>query len=309
MSLPHTSEAEDAERRLGLIFAFTAYVLWGVLPVYYKWTSAVGADVVVAHRILWSVVFLGIFLTLRGRMGEVRDALFDRKRLPMLALSAAIISLNWLIFIWAVADNRILEVSFGYFANPLVSVAIGLIVLKEKLSRWQAVAIAIAALAVAIQAVALDAFPWVSVGLAFTFATYGYLRKMVVVGASPGLMVESILLAPLALGYLLYSGVWEGHYVFPLDNPGLLLLLAGTGIVTAFPLALFAAGARRLPLSMIGLLQYMAPTLQLILAVFIYGEDVDPMLFATFGLIWISLAIFTTDMFYRRERRPRGGAA
>jgi chloramphenicol-sensitive protein RarD len=303
MSLPHTTEAEDAERRLGLIFALTAYVLWGILPAYYKWTAAVSADVVVSHRILWSVVFLGIFLGFRGRLGEVRDAICDRKRLPMLALSAAVISVNWLVFIWAVADNRILEVSFGYFANPLVSVAIGLIVLKEKLSRWQAVAIAIAAVAVAVQAVALDSFPWVSVALAFSFAAYGYLRKMVAVGASPGLMVESILLAPLALGYLIYSGGWEGDYVLPLDNPGLLMLLAGTGIVTAFPLALFAAGARRLPLSMIGLLQYMAPSLQLILAIFVYGEVIEPMRLATFGLIWVSLAIFTTDMFYRRERR------
>ncbi|MBB98791.1 MAG: protein RarD [Rhodobacteraceae bacterium] len=303
MSLPHTTEADDAERRLGLVFALTAFGLWGILPAYYKWTSGVGADVVVAHRIVWSVVFLGLFLTLRGRMGEVRDALCDRKRLPMLALSAAIISMNWLIFIWAVADNRILEVSFGYFANPLVSVALGLIVLKEKISRWQAVAIAIAALAVAIQALALDAFPWVSVGLAFTFASYGFLRKMVVVGASPGLMVESVLLAPLALAYLFYSGGWEGNYVLPLDNPGLLLLLMGTGIVTAFPLALFAAGARRLPLSMIGLMQYVAPSLQLILAIFVYGEEIQPLLLATFGLIWISLAIFTTDTIYRRERR------
>ncbi|SDU16894.1 EamA family transporter RarD [Stappia sp. ES.058] len=309
MSLPQPVEAEDAERRLGLVFALTAFFLWGVLPAYYKWTAAVDADVVVSHRILWSVVFLGIFLGLRGRLGEVRDALLDRKRLPMLALSAAVISVNWLVFIWAVTENRIIEISFGYFCNPLVSVAIGLIVLKEKLSRWQAVAIAIAALAVAIQAVALDAFPWVSVGLAFSFATYGYLRKMVAVGASPGLMVESVLLAPFALAYLMYSGIWLQQDVLPLDRPGLLLLLAGTGIVTAFPLALFAAGARRLPLSMIGLLQYMAPSLQLILAIFLYGEEIEPMRLATFGLIWVSLAIFTTDTLYRRERRPRGGVA
>ncbi|WP_349361002.1 EamA family transporter RarD [Stappia sp.] len=302
MSMPQSAAAQEADRRLGLFCAASAYALWGVLPIYYKFTAEIGADVVVTQRIVWSVVFLAIFLKLRGRLGEVRAILTDRRTLSMLTLSAGIISINWLVFIWAVTEARIVEISFGYFANPLVSVAIGLIVLKERLSRGQAIAIAIAALAVAIQAVALDAFPWVSLALAGTFAAYGYLRKTVAVGATPGLMVEAIILAPLALAYLVYAGAALGADVMPLDRPGLFLLLAGTGVVTAIPLALFAAGARRLPLSMIGLLQYIAPTLHLGLALFVYDEQIEPMRLATFAMIWVSLAIFTADALKRRGR-------
>lgn len=302
MSMPQSAAAQEADRRLGLFCAASAYALWGVLPIYYKFTAEIGADVVVTQRIVWSVVFLAIFLKLRGRLGEVRAILTDRRTLSMLTLSAGIISINWLVFIWAVTEARIVEISFGYFANPLVSVAIGLIVLKERLSRGQAIAIAIAALAVAIQAVALDAFPWVSLALAGTFAAYGYLRKTVAVGATPGLMVEAIILAPLALAYLVYAGAALGADVMPLDRPGLFLLLAGTGVVTAIPLALFAAGARRLPLSMIGLLQYIAPTLHLGLALFVYDEQIEPMRLATFAMIWVSLAIFTADTLKRRGR-------
>jgi len=302
MSMPQSAAAQEADRRLGLFCAASAYALWGILPVYYKFTAEIGADVVVTQRIVWSVVFLAFFLKLRGRLGEVWAILNDRRTLSMLTLSAGIISINWLVFIWAVTEARIVEISFGYFANPLVSVAIGLIVLKERLSRGQAVAIAIAALAVGIQAVALDAFPWISLALAATFAAYGYLRKTVAVGATPGLMVEAIILAPLALAYLVYAGAALGADVLPLDRPGLFLLLAGTGVVTAIPLALFAAGARRLPLSMIGLLQYIAPTLHLGLALFVYDEQIEPMRLATFAMIWVSLAIFTADTLKRRGR-------
>lgn len=298
--------AEEAERRLGLAFAFSAFLLWGFLPAYYKWTATIPADLVVAHRILWSVAFLGVFLGWRGRLGEVAAILRDPATLTKLALSATVISINWLVFIWAVERGRILEISFGYFANPLVSVAIGLVVLKETLSRGQGVAIAIAALAVAIQALALDGVPWVSLALAFSFATYGYLRKTVAVGASPGLMVEAILLAPIAAGYLVLAGVRDGTAdVLPFDRPGLFLLLVGTGVVTAVPLALFAAGARRLSLTAVGLMQYLAPSIQLLLAIFVYGEEIEPLRLATFGLIWVSLAVFTADTLYRHERAKR----
>lgn len=309
MTTSPASGAEDAERRLGLAFALSAFLMWGFLPAYYKWTAAIPADLVVAHRILWSVLFLAIFLGLRGRLGEVGAILRNPATLSKLTLSAAVISINWLVFIWAVERGRILEVSFGYFSNPLVSVAIGLVVLKETLSRWQAIAIGLATVAVGIQALALGGFPWVSMALAFSFASYGYLRKTVAVGASPGLMVEAIVLAPLALAYLVYAGISGGGAamadVLPIDRPGLFMLLIGTGVVTAVPLAMFAAGARRLSLTAVGLMQYIAPSIQFLLALYVYGEEVEPVRLATFGLIWVSLAIFTTDTLYRHERRRK----
>lgn len=300
-----SDEAARAEWRLGMIFMVSAYLLWGFLPVYYKWTGDIDADIIVAHRILWSVLFLAIFLGLRGRLAEVRVILANPQIRGKLTLSALIISVNWLVFIWAIDNARILEISFGYFANPLVSVAIGMVVLKEQVSGTQKIALTIAALAVGAQGMALGTFPWVAMVLAVTFAIYGYIRKMVPVGASPGLMVEALLLSPLALGYLLYAGVTGAADVLPLDRPGLFLLLAGTGIVTAVPLALFAGGARRLPLTTAGLLQYLAPSLHLLMAVYIYHEPISTLRLATFVLIWLSLALFTADAWRRRGRvRP-----
>lgn len=309
---PSTPADRDAdERRLGLVLGFSAFLLWGFLPAYYKFTASVPADLVVAHRILWSVLALGLYLGWRGRLGEVAAALADRGTCARLALSAAAISVNWLVFIHAVETGQIVAVSFGYFANPLVSVAIGLIVLKETLAPAQWAAIAIAGLAVAIQGLALGSVPWISLVLACSFAVYGYLRKTVVVGASPGLMVEAVLLAPFAAAYLVFVGVSTGSDVTYVGDPVLFALLVGTGIVTAVPLVLFAAGARRLPLTVIGLLQYIAPSLQLLLAVFAYGEEVGAVRLATFGLIWLSLAIFTADALKRSHdaRRARAPAA
>ena len=302
MSSSSPVSAEDAERRAGLLFALTAFTMWGFLPAYYKFTASIDADIIVSHRIVWSVVALAVFLGLRRRLGEVWTILRDVKTLGLLTLSAGVISVNWLVFIWAVEQARIVEVSFGYFVNPLMTVLIGLVVLKERLSRAQAIAIGIAAIAVAIQAIGLDAFPWVSLSLAGTFAAYGYLRKTVVVGASPGLMVEAMILAPLAIAYLAYAATAGHADVLPLDRPAIMLLLFGTGVVTAVPLALFAAGARRLPLYMIGVMQYIAPSLHLMLAIYVYGEDIEPLRLATFALIWLSLAIFTGDMLKARRK-------
>lgn len=298
------SAAEDAERRLGLVLGFSAFFLWGFLPAYYKLTASVPSDVVVAHRILWSVIGVGAFLGFRGRLGEVGAILRHPVTCAKLALSAAAISLNWLVFIYAVTTNQILAVSFGYFANPLVSVLIGLVVLKERLSRAQWVAIGIATVAVGLQGLALGEIPWISLVLAGSFATYGYLRKTVDVGASPGLLTETLLLSPFAAGYLVWFSASTGADITYVGEPWLLLALIGTGIVTAFPLALFAAGARRLPLTVIGLLQYIAPSLQLLLAVFAYGETVGEVRLATFAMIWVSLAIFTVDAL-KRSRDAR----
>lgn len=228
MTSPTPAE-QDAERRLGLALGFSAFFLWGFLPAYYKLTASVPADVVVAHRILWSVVAVGVFLGVRGRLGEVLAILRDPATCFKLGLSAAAISVNWLVFIFAVEQNQILSVSFGYFANPLVSVAIGLVVLKEKLNRAQWIAIAIATFSVGVQGVALGEIPWISLALAFSFAIYGYLRKTVDVGASPGLLTEALLLSPFAIAYLVWFGASTGTDVTYVGDPLLLLALVGTG--------------------------------------------------------------------------------
>ncbi|WP_205470724.1 EamA family transporter RarD [Breoghania sp. L-A4] len=192
-----TTSAQDArEARAGLAFALSAYVLWGFLPIYYKVLTGVSADQIVAQRIIWSVISVGVFLWLAGRWSEIAAILRVPGHLMRLALSAAVISVNWLVFIWAIGEGRVLEVSFGYFINPLVNVAIGMALLSERLTRWQAAAVAVAVIGIAVQAFELGGIPWVSLTLAFSFGTYAYVRKTVPVGASPGLMIEVLLLSP-----------------------------------------------------------------------------------------------------------------
>jgi chloramphenicol-sensitive protein RarD len=293
------SAADDARvARVGYACALSAYGLWGFLPSYFKFLDGVDADLIVAHRIVWSVIFVGIFLWAVGRMGEVVAILRTPGQLVRLALSATVISVNWLIFVWAISEARVLEVSFGYFINPLVSVALGMVLLGERLTRWQMAAVSVAVLGIAVQAVELGGLPWVSLSVAFSFGFYGYLRKTVAVGASPGLMVEVLLLSPLAFGYLAYSS-WGDETA--LSYSALTwALLVGAGVVTAVPLILFAAGARRLPMKTLGLLQYLAPSIQFIMAVTVYDEPLDLPHLISFVLIWLSLAIFSLGSYRDR---------
>ncbi len=241
------------------------------------------------------------------RFDEVMEVFRDRKRVMRLTLSAAILAGNWLIFILAVEHSRVLEVSFGYFINPLVSVGLGTILLGERLSRGQMLAVAIASVAIAIQAWGLGSFPWISLALAFTFGIYGFLRKKVVVGAAPGLFVEAAVLLPLALAYLGWNGL-QGTLTFGGDALGA-VLVAGTGVVTAVPLILFARGVSFLPLTTIGILQYFAPSLHFILAIVVFDEPLDPMRLASFALIWVSLVVFTRDLLRRRAAAVAAGKA
>ncbi|MXN67093.1 EamA family transporter RarD [Stappia sp. GBMRC 2046] len=299
--IAHARTAEQAEFRLGMMAGLSAYLLWGFLPIYYTLTDEVSALIVVAYRVIWSVGFVALYLALVGRMGEVRAILGDRKLLSRLFVSACVISLNWLTFIWAIDVGRVLEVSFGYFINPLVSIVIGMVLLGERLNRTQAVAVCLTVVAIGIQAVSIGALPWVSLVLAFTFATYGYLRKTIPVGATPGLLTEALVVSPFFLALLLYLG-GSGENVLPLEAPGLMAALIGTGAVTALPLILFATGARRLPLSVMGFMQYVAPSIHFILAISLWNEPLSQAKLASFVMIWISLAIFSVDML----RRGRG---
>lgn len=303
MSQPVSEAEAQAEFRQGLLFGLSAYVMWGFFPAYYKLTDSVPADIVVSHRIVWSILFVGLFLYLRGRWQEVREALGQPAILVRLMASATFIGVNWLVFVWAIEQERVLDVSLGYFINPLVSILVGLVVLHERLSMGQGFAVAIAALAVLIQAILAGGVPWVSLILAFSFAGYGYVRKVTPVKATPGMFVETLLLFPLAAAYLLYS-LGTGADALVLGDIPVLIALIGTGIVTALPLTLFSAAARRLPLFMLGLMQYLAPSLHFVMAVYVWNEPLDLTKLLAFAMIWTALAVFTLDS-WKRYRRAR----
>lgn len=288
--------------RLGVIAALFTYTFWGVLPIFFKMIEHVDPVGVVANRILCSLIFVAAILWLRRQFGEVKVALRDRRTILALCVSAVLIAGNWLIFIWAVGNELVLEVSFGYFINPLVSVAIGMVLLSERLSRTQAVAIGIAVVAIAVQAIGLGTIPWVALALALTFAFYGYVRKTVNVGSAAGLGIETLVLVPLSAAYIIYllTGPAPDFYADPTTT----FLLMLTGPFTAIPLVLFAFAARQLRLSTIGMFQYIAPSMQFLMAVFLFGEELTVPRLISFGLIWVSLFVFTYGSWKERGARP-----
>ncbi len=298
MSQDQRPAGGPSEVKTGLLFALGAYGLWGFLPAYYKMTDTVSPDLIVAHRIVWSVVLVGLFLIIMRRTGEIREVLKQPKVVSLLSISACLIACNWLVFVWAIGQHKVLDVSLGYFINPLVSILVGLVVLREKLTLPQGVAVGLAALGVGIQAVLAGGLPWVSLFLAFSFAGYGYMRKIIPVRPTPGLFIETALLLPIALGYLLLN-LARGVDAMVLQDPPVLAALIGTGVVTALPLIMFSAGARRLPMVLIGLMQYIAPSLHFLMAVFLWGEPLNQTTLLTFVIIWVALAVFSFDSLKR----------
>lgn len=293
----------DDNVRLGVIAAVSTYALWGVLPLFFKLLEHVDPVGVVANRILCSLVFVVLILWFRHQFGEVRIALKNLRTVLTMLVSALLIGANWLIFVWAVGSGQVLESSFGYFINPLVSVAIGVVLLSERLSRGQLLAIGIAAIAILIQAADIGGVPWVSLGLALTFAFYGYVRKTVGVGSAAGLAIETLVLIPLSISYILYLLLGPSPDFYADPNTTLLLVL--TGPLTAVPLVLFAFAARQLRLSTIGMFQYISPSLQFATAVFVFGEELSAVRLFSFALIWVSLAVFTYASWKDRGRGPR----
>lgn len=287
-NIPQTAEEE---RRAGFTAGIAAYLLWGFLPLLFKLVEHAGALTVVADRTLWSLLFVGVILYFARRFGDVRRALADRRTLLALALAALLLATNWLIYVWSVETGQVLEASFGYFINPLINVAIGMLFLGERQNRTQAIAIAIALVAVLIQAIGLGRIPYIALSLAITFAAYGYVRKIARVAATPGLFLETLVLAPLAVAYLVWSIASFG--LGPHGDPQTLLLLALTGPGTAVPLLLFNVAVKRLRLTTIGMLQYMAPSIAFVLAIVVFGEELNATRLFSFGLIWLSLAVFT----------------
>ena len=291
--------ARDAQS--GLLVGLVCYLLWGFLPLLFHALQDVGSVTIVADRTICSLFVVGAILLLRNRMGEVRAALADPQTLRSMVISAVLLAANWLIFVWAVEQNQVLEASFGYFINPLVNVAIGMVFLGERQNPWQWTAIAVAVVAIVIQAIGIGNFPWIAVSLALTFGFYGYFRKTAKVGSASGLFVETLILVPLAVGYLIYTFVRDGGPGLHADPYHLILLLL-TGPATAAPLLMFAYAVQRLRLTTIGMLQYLSPSIAFILAITYFGEPINGVRLLSFALIWLSLAIYSADSFMRRGR-------
>jgi chloramphenicol-sensitive protein RarD len=284
------------ERARGLGLALAAYLTWGLLPIYFKVLRAVPALEVLAHRIVWSALLLALLLARRGGAAGFR-APFRRGRLPLLLLTTALISANWLVYIWAVQAGRIVEASLGYFMNPLVNVLLGVAFLRESLSRAQRLSVAIAAAGVAVLVFRTGTVPWVSLVLAATFGLYGFLRKRAAIESVGGLFGETVLLAPAALGLLaVRAGAGTGAFG---ATAGTTVLLAAAGPITALPLVWFGLALHRLRLSTMGLVQYLTPTSQFLLGVLLYREPFGAAHAAAFACIWASLALYSWDAWAR----------
>ena len=280
-----------------------AYLLWGVFPLYFRQLEPAGGVEIVAHRVVWSVVFIALLLTALRRWPHVRAAAADRRTLLILAGAAVLIAVNWLVYVLAVNSGHVVEASLGYFVNPLVSVVLGVVFFGERLRPLQWTAVGIATVAVLVLTVDYGRPPWIALALAASFGLYGLMKKLVRVEAAPGLFVETaVVLVPAAVFLVVLQATGEGTAVS--EGTGHLLLLLSSGIATAVPLLLFAAATRRIPLSTVGLLQYVTPLLQLALGVFVFHEPMPPARLAGFVIVWIALAVFSLDSL----RTARAGA-
>jgi chloramphenicol-sensitive protein RarD len=296
---------DQSIRRTGLFFGLGAYLLWGVMPLYFKLLTMVPPIEIVANRILWSLIILAILVSLWRRWGAVRTAVSSGRILPILMLTAALIATNWLVYVWGVVNGHVLETSLGYYLNPLFNVLLGVVLLKERLSRAQVGAVLLAASGVAVLAWGAASGLWISLSLAFSFGLYGFIRKVAPVDALEGLSVETALLAPASLVYLMWAH--QGPAGLAAFGPTTTALLVLGGAITAIPLLLFNAAAKRLPYSTLGFLQYIAPSLQFLLAVLAFGEAFTPVHAICFGAIWIALAIFAAEGL-RLGRRAKAAA-
>jgi chloramphenicol-sensitive protein RarD len=285
--------APVTETRSGVGYGLLAYTMWGLFPVYFVWTATVEPLEVLGHRVLWAVPFGALIITFRRQWREVRGALVDRSKLSWLALAAVAISVNWLTYIWAIQQERIFETSLGYYINPLIYVAVGVLVFSEHLRRLQSVAVVLATIGVLVLTFSGSTFPWVALVLGTSFTIYGVIRKQVVIGAMPGLFIETLLLFPLALAWMSWF-VTRGGASIAAGDAGISILLILGGPMTVLPLMFFAIAARRLPLTVIGFMQFLAPSLQFLIGVY-YGEPLTPAKLVCFGFIWMAVLFFSYD--------------
>jgi len=276
--------------RQGVLYALLAYGSWGLFPIYWKGFGSIPPVEVISHRLIWSLVFLTILVLVQRQLRECWRIIRTPKLLGVLFLTASLLSFNWGLFVYGVNTGQVVETSLGYFLNPLLNVLLGFLILRERLTRLQLVAVVIAAAGVFYFGYHLWKVPWIALGIAVSFGLYGLLRKMVPVEALPGLAVETAVMAPVALTLIaVLAAHGSAHFV---DSPDLTLLFLGGGIVTAFPLIWFISAARLLPLSTLGFFQYLAPTLQLMVGIFLFHERFNQRDAIAFGLIWVAILIF-----------------
>ncbi|WP_413699762.1 EamA family transporter RarD [Psychromonas sp. KJ10-10] len=289
-----------SEASIGIFYALGAYLMWGFAPIYFKYLGFVPVDEILAHRVIWSVVVTGLLITVLGGWSDVKEVCLSAKKLLLLLVTTLLISSNWMVFIWAVNNDRMLEASLGYYINPLISVLLGMIFLKESLSRIRWIAVGFAFIGVLIQVFSLGALPWVSLVLPLTFAFYGLLRKKVKIEALTGLFIETLIVAPIALYYLVL--IADSEYSNMLDNSmSLNLWLMFAGIVTASPLIFFGQATLRLSLSTLGFFQYLAPSILFVFAVLVYGEELTFEKAVTFLFIWSGIVLFVFEKQIRQK--------
>ena len=286
------------EQKEGAVYAAISYMMWGIVPIYWKFLQGVGAVEILAQRVFWSFVFMMVLLVFMKKwqafVEYVKKIIGNPKLFAALLTASLLVTANWGVFIWAVNSGRILDTSLGYYINPLVSVLLGVIVLKEKLNGAQVMSFILAGIGVLILGIHFGSIPWVSLILAITFGLYGLAKKMIKAESAVGLTLETMMVTPLALGYWIYLLFQSESQFF--TSSGTSLLLMGGGIVTAIPLLYFAKGAEKVPLSMLGILQYIAPTLTLLIGVFVYHESFTKAHLLAFIFIWSALAVYTLSI-------------
>ncbi len=309
---PPTSATAGREHRLGVASGLAAYLMWGVFPLVFRLLRSVSPIEILLHRVVWSFAVVTLLLMVQRHGGWVAALRGDVRRLARLVAAGVLVAINWLAYIWAVNDERVVEAALGYYINPLITVALGVLVLGERLRRLQVISLALGACAVVVLTLAYGRVPWVALLLATTFAGYGYLKKSAGIGAAPSLAVETAALLPVALvGLVLLEA--RGDAAFLHGSAARDALLVGLGVITALPLLAFGAAASRIPLSLLGLLQYLTPTLQLLCGVVILGEPLPPQRLVGFVLVWAALVALTVDALRSTDgalrRRAAEGAA
>jgi chloramphenicol-sensitive protein RarD len=287
---------------VGFIYGIAAYVLWGFLPLYWKLLDKIPATEILAHRILWSFMFVCTILYFNGNLLKCKEVFKDKLNIVRISCATVFITINWGTYIWAVNSDHIVEASMGYYMNPLIVVVLGVVILKERLNTWQIVSLIMATIGVGIVTISYGQIPWISLILALSFGLYGLMKKMIPVGSTVSLALETAILMPLTLIYIIFRQV-SGIGALGNISAATTFILIGTGIATALPLLWFSEGARRIPLSSIGFLQYISPTISLVLGIFVFGEQFTQTHIISFGFIWGGLIIYSISQVKQMRKK------